>query len=178
VTAACRADRDPANLGSATVDRAPMSDVTSPKSHTPPNAAWAWIYAPAGRAGRADFFYALLARVFALYLLSLLIAIIADSAGWMVSDNIFNDLYRIPMFLVAFVASAGGPLVRRLHDIDRSGWHSIWLCLALILGEIFVRSQRGNIAVVIIAAIPFILASALMVWPGTKGPNRYGPPPA
>jgi len=146
-----------------------MSDVTSPKPHAPSNPTWAWIYAPAGRMGRADFFYALLARVFALYLLSLPIAIVAASAGWVVRDNLF-DVFRIPAYLVAFLLAGAGPVVRRLHDIDRSGLHSIWLCLVLVLGEILFRSQRGN--------VPFVVALALMLRPGTKSPNRYGPPPA
>jgi len=46
--------------------------------------------------------------------------------------------------------------VRRLHDLDRSGW---WICLAFI---------------------PLIGAIILIVWfctRGTVGPNRFGPDP-
>ena len=57
----------------------------------------------------------------------------------------------LALFLPSFAV-----MVRRLHDTDRSGW---W---------------------VLISAIPLIGAFVLLFWlarSGTRGPNRFGPPP-
>ena len=54
-------------------------------------------------------------------------------------------------------------VIRRLHDRDMSGW---WYLGIIVAGAIpFVN---------FIASIAFLV---LMVLPGTKGPNRFGPDP-
>lgn len=50
----------------------------------------------------------------------------------------------------------GSAIVRRLHDSGRSAW-DLWICIAPWIG----------------AAI----ATAFLLWDGTKGPNEYGPDP-
>jgi len=60
------------------------------------------------------------------------------------------------LFAVAMLVPSLSVAVRRLHDIDRSGW---WLLIGLI---------------------PFIGAIVLIVFyatEGTRGPNRFGPDP-
>lgn len=61
-----------------------------------------------------------------------------------------------PLYLLATAVPAWALAVRRLHDTDRSG-HWLWLVMF------------WPIAVV---ALPVML-----LWPGSKGPNRYGLPP-
>jgi uncharacterized membrane protein YhaH (DUF805 family) len=64
--------------------------------------------------------------------------------------SIFNGLVSLALFLPGLAVS-----VRRLHDIDRTGW---WLLLSFTV-------------------IGIVL---LIVWacqPGTSGPNRFGPDP-
>jgi uncharacterized membrane protein YhaH (DUF805 family) len=64
--------------------------------------------------------------------------------------SIFNGLVSLALFLPGLAVS-----VRRLHDIDRTGW---WLLLSFTV-------------------IGIVL---LIVWacqPGTPGPNRFGPDP-
>lgn len=56
--------------------------------------------------------------------------------------------------VINFLAFGYG--IRRLHDIDKSGW---WFLLSFV--------PLLNIA----------LAAALLFWPGTQGDNRFGPPP-
>jgi uncharacterized membrane protein YhaH (DUF805 family) len=53
--------------------------------------------------------------------------------------------------------------VRRLHDINLTGW--IYLAL-VIIGFIPLIGLLGSIASIVIACIP-----------GTAGPNKYGPDP-
>ena len=61
------------------------------------------------------------------------------------------------LFSLAVLLPAIGVAVRRLHDVDRSGW---WYLLVLIpvLG-------------------PLILVFAFYIHPGTPGANRFGPDP-
>ncbi len=57
----------------------------------------------------------------------------------------------IPMLIVSLMFG-----IRRLHDMNLSGWF------------------------IILMLIPFVSAVfylVLLFWPGTKGPNRFGPPP-
>lgn len=105
--------------------------------------------------------------------------------------------YRIELPL--WLAMAGlflRPVARRFHDLNRSGLHAVWLLTALILGiatkanieTVTAHVTSGNTIsypsdlhdwpLFIVATIPQVAAIALMLWPGTKGPNRYGPPAA
>jgi|LGOV01.1.fsa_nt_gb uncharacterized membrane protein YhaH (DUF805 family) len=60
-------------------------------------------------------------------------------------------------FVVGINFLSFGYGIRRLHDIDKSGWWFLFSFVPLL-----------NIA----------LAITLLFWPGTKGDNRFGPPPA
>ena len=136
--------------------------------------AWSWTFAPHGRMGRIDFFYAILARIFALYLIRTTISFAAFSAGLEISGRLF-DVLDVSLVVLAFVAAAAGPVVRRLHDLNLTGLHSGLLCLALILGERLVRLDWVH---PVGALIPILFGRGLMLWPGNASPNRYGPPPA
>ena len=65
--------------------------------------------------------------------------------------SILNALVSLALFLPGLAVS-----IRRLHDIDRTGW---WVLLSFI---------------------PLIGILVLIYWacqPGTSGPNRFGPDP-
>jgi len=69
--------------------------------------------------------------------------------------------------------------VRRLHDINRSGW---WLMLGygpLILGFPAALAQSEQVASIlsIVSNIGFLVLLVFAVLPGTRGPNRFGPDP-
>src|SRR4051794_29470807 len=78
--------------------------------------------------------------------------------------------------------------VRRLHDIDRTGW---WLLIffglivvALLTGFFGYRMGGGTaasftIGILLVLAFMGIVVTwfVFMVLPGTQGPNRYGPDP-
>lgn len=69
--------------------------------------------------------------------------------------------------------------VRRLHDIDRSGW---WLMLGYgpwILGIVSAIAQSGMLAGILNLAsmIGFIIVVIFAFLPGTRGPNRFGHDP-
>lgn len=70
-------------------------------------------------------------------------------------------------------------MVRRLHDMNRSGWWSL-VYAVLYLGSIVATlTAGGKITPVYLTLMLLSLGFALMLWftPGTAGENRFGPPP-
>jgi uncharacterized membrane protein YhaH (DUF805 family) len=84
-----------------------------------------------GRANRPEFWYFVLA--------SLIISVILDLFGSMLSS-----IYSLAVLLPSVAVG-----IRRMHDIDRSGW---WILFPLY--NIYLAAQEG-----------------------TKGANRFGPAP-
>jgi uncharacterized membrane protein YhaH (DUF805 family) len=135
--------------------------------------AWAWLFAPDGRMGRVDYFYAVFARAFAI---ALPLAVLQAFEPAL-------PLPSVPVWTIAVILTAGGPTVRRFHDLGLGGLHAAWLCLSLVLGcALFYQLPRPSGAetaiLFLLSAIPCLLVLALMVWPSEKNANRYGPSPA
>lgn len=99
----------------------------------------------AGRASRSEYWLWVLFTVLA----SLACGIVDFAIGAPV--NVFGGLFSLATFLPSLAVS-----IRRLHDIDRSGW---WLLLCFV-------PLLGWIALLIFDCLP-----------GTPGPNRFGPSP-
>ncbi len=61
-------------------------------------------------------------------------------------------------FIFALIALYGGIIlgIKRLHDLDKSGWFLL---------------------IFLIPIVGLLLALYLLFFPGTPGPNRFGPPP-
>jgi uncharacterized membrane protein YhaH (DUF805 family) len=98
-----------------------------------------------GRSPRAEYWYFVLFTV--------LIGGGADlvDAVWLNGSGIFSTIVNLAVFLPALSV-----YVRRLHDLDRSGWW-YWLILVPVVGWVIL----------------FIWA----VSRGTRGTNRFGPDP-
>ncbi len=97
-----------------------------------------------GRATRPEFWYWALFTIVA----SVVLAIVDLALPY----NVLRLAFDVAVFLPSLAVQ-----IRRLHDVDRSGW---WLLIGLI---------------------PIIGWITLIVWQcmrGTDGPNRFGPPPA
>lgn len=95
------------------------------------------------RARRSEYWYWTLFGV--------IVAIVGNAGNAMLHTHLFNLLLALPLIIPGWAVA-----VRRLHDIDRSGW---WL---------------------LIAVIPLIGAIVLYIWfatKGTEGPNRFGSDP-
>jgi uncharacterized membrane protein YhaH (DUF805 family) len=97
----------------------------------------------AGRARRSEYWF------FALF--EALVNIVAG-----VIDNLVNSDWPSMLVSLGLLLPSLAVAVRRLHDIDRSGW---WLLIGLI---------------------PVVGWIVLLIWAcmkGTAGPNRFGPDP-
>ncbi|MEO0467261.1 MAG: DUF805 domain-containing protein [Pseudomonadota bacterium] len=69
----------------------------------------------------------------------------------------------VGLYVLAIIIPSIALFIRRLHDINQTGW--IYLGL-LVAGFIPVVGLLASIAQIVIACIP-----------GTQGPNKYGPDP-
>ena len=97
----------------------------------------------AGRAVRSEYWYWVLFVI--------VVSIVASIIDAVLGTTLFNPIFSLAVLLPSIAVG-----VRRLHDLDRSGW---WLLLSLI---------------------PLIGAIVLIVWfvgRGTPGANRFGPDP-
>ena len=100
-----------------------------------------------GRATRSEFWYWVLFAVLA----SIAAGLIDIALFGLEGSSAIESLVGLALFLPGLAVS-----VRRLHDLDRSGW---WVLLGLI---------------------PLVGVIILIVWNcqrGTIGPNRFGPDP-
>lgn len=98
-----------------------------------------------GRAGRPEFWWFVLFN----FLVNLVTSIID---GAVFGSPVLNTVTGLALILPSIAVG-----VRRLHDIDRSGW---WLLLGLI------------------PVIGWIVLIYFNVQPGQQGDNRFGPQPA
>ena len=103
-----------------------------------------------GRSRRTEFWYFVLFNIIVTLVLSVIDRLIGTVIG---ASNlgILSGIYSLAVVIPTLAVT-----VRRLHDIDRTGW---WILLGLI---------------------PLIGAIVLLVFyltPGTPGSNRYGPDP-
>lgn len=109
-----------------------------------------------GRASRSEYWWFILA----FFLLALLVSIVEGAVlAPMLGFEAFDPAAGNPMSMIVSLALFLPTLavaIRRLHDIDRSGW---WY---------------------LIGFVPLIGVLVLIYWyvqPGTGGDNDYGPPP-
>lgn len=116
-----------------------------------------------GRARRSEYWLFMLFASIITWVLSGLayptsVSVMSDAFVWQVSSSrIIHPLWGtvLAIFLIAVAIPSIAVAVRRLHDIDRSGW---WWLLSL--------TGIGGIVLFI-----FFLLD------GTHGPNRFGPDP-
>ncbi len=101
-----------------------------------------------GRAVRSEYWY------FALFyfLVYLALAVVLGTIGAIIGTQFLRTI-AVVIFELAMLLPILAVSVRRLHDLDKSGW---WICLSFI---------------------PLVGGIILLVWfctPGTRGPNRFG----
>ena len=133
-----------------------------------------------GRARRAEYWWFILfGAILALiaYIVDSLLGLHSARGG----TGVVGGLVSLALFVPQLAVS-----VRRLHDIDRSGW---WAGGLLIVAVPFgflggMAAVSGSIVVgaimALLALAVLIYSIVLLVWfcqRGTAGPNRFGPDP-
>jgi uncharacterized membrane protein YhaH (DUF805 family) len=123
-------------------------------------------------------------------LLLWLVLALLSALAWAIASQLRSSIAQLIASLVVFVfwAWAVAALrVKRLHDLDRSGWHFIWMTYAPILllyavGALSFTFDGGDIGWHIDAGLPSVALVVyflggevyLLVTRGTDGPNRFG----
>lgn len=143
-----------------------------------------WAFRPlkkyasfAGRAPRAEYWWFYLAWF------------IGDRVLTVVDKALLGDLELLSIiFGLGLLVPWTAVMVRRLHDIDRTGW---WLAAAAFVGAVVLGliatgllsdSFTGPGGALSIVAVIAVVVTALVlliffVTPGTAGRNRFGPDP-
>jgi len=104
-----------------------------------------------GRAQRKEYWIFFLVNIIIYIVLGILQVIAYSSASLAVSIGVLGNLYILAVFIPNLAVG-----VRRLHDIDKSGW---WLLITLI------------------PLIGIIVLIYFLAKDGQAGPNRFGPNP-
>ncbi|MDZ4373148.1 MAG: DUF805 domain-containing protein [Phenylobacterium sp.] len=69
--------------------------------------------------------------------------------------------------------------IRRLHDLGLSGWWIAGSVIAEVLLAIARQSFPDQVwPYLAVSLFPWACLLLAIVWPGSTGPNRFGPPPA
>ena len=105
-----------------------------------------------GRANLREFWYFVLFSIIFSFLISFFDVILLVVLGKEITDNslgILGIIYSILIFIPNTTIT-----VRRLHDVNKSGWNLLWYIT--IIGGLFIL--------------------ILNVLKGTAGDNKYGPP--
>ena len=130
-----------------------------------------------GRARRKEYWsWALFGALLNIAVAIVVMMITSSSAVQTLVSTILGLLMFFPGISVA---------VRRLHDVDRSGW---WIGGCYIIPLVYFALAAigsGSMKLVAILSIPFIfglvfLGILLLIWDfteGTQGPNKYGEDP-
>lgn len=133
-----------------------------------------------GRSTRAQFWYVVLAMtLFGMIVTFPLTFFTIVTGGTGAVLYVFVGIFEI---LIIVPSLALG--VRRLHDIDRSGWWMLLFYLVPLFSSImialaFATPHDPNIFILVMSLILYPVAGIwALVWmctPGTEGPNEYGP---
>lgn len=99
---------------------------------------------PKGRAGRAEYWWFLLFNV--------IVGVVFGIVDAIIGNKVLGYLVDLALLLPNIMVG-----IRRLHDLDRSGWF-------LLLG--------------LIPIVGWIILIVWFVQQGKPGPNQYGNPPA
>jgi uncharacterized membrane protein YhaH (DUF805 family) len=135
-----------------------------------------------GRAPRAEYWWFYLATVVVQIPLSMIDEMLGE---WSPFSGLFSLAILLPWLAVS---------VRRLHDIDRTGWWLAAFFLPLVVVGVWAAvavgaylpgtppEPTGSMLVGLIVAVVVMLILAIvmlgfMVTSGTEGPNRFGPDP-
>lgn len=104
-----------------------------------------------GRASRSEYWWFVLFILLGNFVLSFFDAAIFGTAVDGQPVSVLGGIWSLALLLPSIAVG-----VRRLHDLDKSGW---WLLLVLI------------------PLIGFLVLLFFFVQKGTNGPNRFGPDP-
>jgi len=129
----------------------------------------AWFFW-SGRLGRLAYLgYSFLLALILLGLAAILILPARNSPN-------LGTVLILAKVIVGAIGTWGGIClgVKRLHDLDHSGWHYAWMML--VPNAIAAVGSAVQSILIVLAGLVLSLGVAvyLVFWPGTDGQNRFG----
>lgn len=136
-----------------------------------------------GRASRSEFWYFFLFSWLVGFALQILIALAYSSATMMAFLGFVAVIFGLGMLIPSLSVA-----VRRMHDVDKSGWFVLLYMggVALVYVAIMlwaVAAIEGSTGGGLMGFLVFVAGIALIIWQivlfcsrGTMGPNRFGGP--
>jgi uncharacterized membrane protein YhaH (DUF805 family) len=125
-----------------------------------------WLLSPEGRLGRLRAFLYGLGFAGALFLFILLA---------LTSGSMTALVLVVPVCLAAaWISFMIG--VKRLHDMDVSGWFVLVPTFAEAVGRGAEGMLHADGASVVGSFVSTGFGLYMLLWPGDRGTNRYGPP--
>lgn len=134
--------------------------VFDPAMTARPRTARNWL---AGRGARKEYWTA----IGVIFAISLVLGLVTKLSG--IGSGNASSFTGVPMMLL---------MVRRLHDINRSGWWS----LAISVGPVVpMLAMMPFVPMTVLVPFVMLLSGVWTIWlgaiPGDAHENRFGPPP-
>jgi len=135
-----------------------------------------------GRLNRIRYFgYGLLAGL--VWLISLVIVLLLAFGGLSALDannlgGMWGALLLIIPFYLALVWVQICLTVKRLHDLNKSGWWLVGaMAVSFVAGAITGMGDIMALVAIALNVLLLVYGLWLLFWPGTVGDNQYGPDP-
>lgn len=147
------------------------------------------LFSPKGRLGRMRFFTFSYALMFAFSILIAIFVMVFAATAFDMSKVSFSAIIPIVLLSIIWVYLTIMLIIKRLHDMNASGW---WILmplgllfgLGIISGILASRNPSGSATMVTLMTLisplsTLVIGAILTLMPGTKGKNRFGsvPPP-
>lgn len=125
-----------------------------------------------GRARRKEFWMFTLVNMIVIMVFSIIMAVAQEA----VAQEAWTILFVLYLFYwIAVLLPSVAVTVRRLHDINKSGWWIVIYGLAAMLLSVAMKSNTPVWWV--LSIIGLILFLAMLCTKGDQGDNEYGPDP-
>lgn len=76
--------------------------------------------------------------------------------------------------LAVLVVGYASLVVRRLHDMNFSGYHAIWVVPVQQLGTLVPAALTSEGVDTPVFTLVTVIGATLLLWPGSKDENRFG----
>ena len=76
--------------------------------------------------------------------------------------------------IAVLVVGYASLVVRRLHDMNFSGYHAIWVVPVQQLGTLVPAALTSEGVDTPVFTLVTVIGATLLLWPGSKDENRFG----